>query len=56
MCHILHREVWKLGEDRLTDDLEERGLLASPWFWRALWVFIGALMLLLFVYEFVWLT
>lgn len=31
---------------------EETDLLSSPWFWRGLWLLIGALMLLLFVYEF----
>jgi hypothetical protein len=32
---------------------EERGLLASRWFWRGVWAFIAGLMLLLIFYEFV---
>lgn len=41
--------------DLSDQSIKETGLIASPWFWRGLWIFIGALMLLLFVYEFFWL-
>jgi hypothetical protein len=45
-----------MTEKELPDpNVRETGLLASPWFWRAVWVFIGLLMLLLLLYEFLWL-